>query len=280
MAETAASPQAATVGRLLAAGVEALANSSQSPRLDAELLLADALGCDRAQLVLTHDEVVGDGERARYSALVHRRAACEPVAYLLGHRGFRWIDVIVDSRVLIPRPETELLVEVGLTLAIGSTVIDVGTGSGAIALALAHERPDLTVHGVDVSADAVALARRNAHTLRLDVSFQVGDLLDGVPGPFDAVIANLPYIADTAPLPLDVAGHEPPVALYGGPDGLDVIRRLTGALPGGSWPQMLALEIGETQGEPVATLVAGAGFGDVEVRQDLTGRDRVVVGRR
>jgi release factor glutamine methyltransferase len=279
VAETSAATSP-TVGGLLAAGVGALTETSQSPRLDAELLLADALGCDRAQLVLARDEVVGDGERARYAALVHRRAAHEPVAYLLGHRGFRWIDLAVDSRVLVPRPETELLVEVGLTLAIGATVIDVGTGSGAIALALAQERPDLSVRGVDVSTDAVALARQNAETLNLDVSFQVGDLLDGVPGPFDAVLANLPYIADADPLPRDVADHEPSLALYGGPDGLGVIRRLIAALAGGLWPELVALEIGETQGETVAGLVAGAGFDDVEVRQDLTGRDRVVVGRR
>ncbi len=281
MTETAAlAPPAATVATLLAAGLGALRETSSSPRLDAELLLAEVLGCDRASLVLARDRIVDDRRGARYAALVRRRVAHEPVAYLLGRRGFRWIDLTVDSRVLVPRPETELLVEVGLTVAVGSSVLDVGTGSGAIALALADERPDIVVHGVDVSPEAVALARLNAERLGLDVSFTVSDLLDDAPAGCDAVLANLPYIADTARLPPDVADHEPPLALFGGPDGLDVIRRLIHSLAGGSGPGLLALEIGETQGEAVSALVTGAGFADVEVRCDLSGRDRVVVGRR
>jgi release factor glutamine methyltransferase len=270
----------ATVGSLLAFGTDRLREVSPSARLDAELLLARALGVDRARLVIDRDVVVDGPERARFESLVRRRGESEPVAYLLGQRGFRRLDLDVDSRVLVPRPETELLVEVALGLPAGASVLDVGTGSGAIALAVASERPDLVVRGVDVSRDAIAVASRNASRLGLSVGFSVGDLLDGVAGPVDAVLANLPYVADGAALPADVAEFEPALALYGGTDGLDVIRRLVAAVGVTSWPRLLALEIGESQGAAVASLVRDAGFGDVSVRRDLAGLDRVVVGSR
>lgn len=272
-----------SVGAALADAAETLSDASDTARLDAELLLGAALDptrpVARARLVLDRDRPVPADARLRFEALVARRTAGEPVAYLLGRQAFRWLDVAVDPRVLIPRPETELLVEAGLSLPQGASVLDVGTGSGAVALALAHERPDLRVSGVDCSADAVAVARGNAERLGLDVSFRVADLLNGAP-PVDAVLANLPYIADADPLPVDVADFEPARALYGGPDGLDVIRRLSALVADASWPALLALEIGAAQGPAVAQLVRGAGFGAVTVRPDLAGRDRVVVGRR
>jgi release factor glutamine methyltransferase len=268
----------ATVGSLIASGTDRLREVSETARLDAELLLASVLGVDRARLVIDRDAVVDGSQRDRFGALVARRSAAEPVAYLLGRRGFRRLELDVDARVLVPRPETELLVEVGLSLPHGASVLDVGTGSGAVALALAAERPDLEVGGVDVSPDALAVARANAARLGLSVRFDEGDLLRGA-APVDAVLANLPYIAPEAPLPADVADFEPALALYGGADGLEVIERLVGMVPV-QWPSLLALEIGESQGAAVSALVRGAGFGDVSVLPDLTGRDRVVVGRR
>jgi release factor glutamine methyltransferase len=211
---------------------------------------------------------------ARFSALVARRAASEPIAYILGRRAFRRLELAVDPRVLIPRPETELLVEVGLALPAGASVLDVGTGSGAVALALKDERPDLRVIGVDSSADAVAVARGNAARLGLEVRVFVGDLLSGV-GRVNAVLANLPYVRDDASLPPDVARFEPADALFGGPDGLDVIRRLLRQ----ATSDLLALEVAPEQAASVAALVGEAGYAEVEVLRDLAGRERVVVGR-
>jgi release factor glutamine methyltransferase len=268
-----------TIGEVLATAATALTPASSSPRLDAEVLLAHVLAVDRAQLVLNRNLPLDGHSHGRFDRLARRRLRGEPVAYLTGRRGFRFLELDVDSRVLIPRPETEGLVEVGLALPTGASVLDVGAGSGAVGLALKHERADLRVSGVDISAEAVAVAERNAMNLSLDVSFRVGDLLENA-ARCDAVLANLPYVERDAELPVDVAGFEPPLALFGGSDGLEVIRRLVGEVAGMSWPGLLALEIGETQGRAVAELVAGAGFHDVEVRRDLTGRDRVVVGRR
>jgi release factor glutamine methyltransferase len=247
-------------------------------RLDAELLMAHLRGGDRARLILDA-HVRADGDlRTRYLALVARRAGHEPIAYITAKQGFRHLELAVDPRVLIPRPETELLVEVGLGLPAGTRVVDVGTGSGAIALALKQERPDLEVTGLERSAGALALARHNAARLRLDVAFAVSDLLDD--GDYQAVLANLPYIADAEPLPRSVAAFEPAGALYGGPDGLAVIRALCDQLAERPAVVTVALEIGASQGAAVAGLLAAAGFGAVEVRPDLAGLDRVVIGRR
>lgn len=247
-------------------------------RLDSELLLASVLGVTREELYLRppgSSQLAGE-DAARYEALLARRAAGEPVAYLLGCKGFRWIELDVDPRVLIPRPETELLVEVGLGLPRGARVADVGTGSGAIALALADERPDLRITGIDVSADALVVARANGARLGLSVDFVQGDLLVG--GPYDAVLANLPYVCDGEELPLDVAGFEPPGALYGGPDGLDVIRRLVSVAADAAVP-FIALEVGFGQADAVAEQLRGAGWASVSRVRDLAGIERVVVGR-
>ncbi len=252
--------------RLAAAGCE-------TPRLDAELLVAFALGVDRARLVLDPSlDVPVDV----IEALIARRAAREPVAYIVGTRDFRRLTVQVDPRVLIPRPETELLVEVGLTLGSGASVADVGCGSGAVALALKDERPDLVVTGVDVSLDALAVARGNGLRLGLDVRWVEADLLDG--SDYDAVLANLPYVVDGFPLPPEIARYEPTAALFGGgADGLDLVRRLVGASGG---VDLIGLEVGFDQADAAAALVAAAGYRSVEVRRDLAGVERVVVGRR
>jgi release factor glutamine methyltransferase len=212
----------------------------------------------------------------RFDALVARRAAREPIAYILARRDFRRLTLQVDRRVLIPRPETELLVEVGLSLPPGARVLDVGTGSGAVALALKHERPDLHVRGTDASPDAVEVARGNARRLGLDVGFGPADLLDGQPA--DAVLANLPYVPLGAPLEPEITRYEPPGALYAGPDGLDLIRRLVALVDPGA-VGVLAVEIGPEQAGEVARLIGEAGFAGVEVLADLAGLDRVLVGR-
>jgi release factor glutamine methyltransferase len=200
------------------------------------------------------------------------------VAYILGRRDFRRLTLAVDRRVLIPRPETELLVEVGLSLAPGASVVDVGTGSGAVALALADERADLVVRGLDVDPDALDVARHNGRRLGLPVSFGCADLLDG--GVYDAVLANLPYVRDGAPLEPEIAVHEPAGALFAGADGLDVVRRLVAAVGLGPPPlPLLALEIDPGQAVAVAELMRVVGFQSVGVLQDLAGLDRVVVGR-
>jgi len=257
---------------LRAAGVE-------TPRLDAEVLLAHALGVDRARLVIEPDRPVeGPAVRTFQDAVRRRGVGREPVAYITGVRGFRRLDLHVDARVLIPRPETEALVEAALELPAGARVADVGTGSGAVALALKDERPDLDVVATDTSADALAVARANAARLGLEVAFVQGDLLDGA-GDVDAVVSNPPYVADRAPLPPEIARHEPAVALYAGPEGLHVIRRLA-EQAGASTARFVALEVGLGQAADVAEVLRGAGFARTETRRDLAGIERVVVGRR
>ena len=265
-----------SVSRALSDATAALAAAGcDTARLDAELLLGYVLGVGRERLVVDAFQELDAADFDRFEALVARREAREPVAYILGRKAFRRIALTIDHRVLIPRPETELLVEVALSLPRGSRVVDVGTGSGPVALALKEERPDLSVLGVDVSDDAVAVARDNARRLGLDVEFVRADLLDGVPGPFDAVLANLPYVAEGSALPPEIELYEPSLALFGGPDGMDLTRRLLTMVDG---VPLVAFEV--SLAEAVASLVSRAGFPSVEILRDLAGHERVVVGRR
>jgi release factor glutamine methyltransferase len=248
---------------LTAAGVE-------TPRLDAELLLAAALNVNRAALIADPGRGV---EPEPFREYVGRRTRREPVAYILGRKGFRRLELAVDPRVLIPRPETEHVVEAALTLPRGARVVDVGTGSGAIALALADERPDLRVVATEVSPAALAVARANAARLGLAVEFVEGDLLDGVSGPIDAVVSNPPYVRAGEQLAPELS-YEPREALYAGSDGLEVLRRLTAAVRD---VPFVAFEVGQGQAADVAALLPGH---EIEIVPDLAGIERVVVGRR
>ena len=272
-------PALASVRAELRRGVELLTEAGcDTPRIDAELLLAAALSVDRAGLYLRSEAVVSADFAGLYGVLLERRAAREPIAYILGEKGFRRLTLAVDARVLIPRPETELLVEVGLSLPSGACVADVGTGSGAVALALKDERHDLCVIGIDVSDGALAVARANGARLGIDVSWVCSDLLDT--GEYDAVLANLPYVCDGEELMPDVAMYEPAGALFGGGDGLSPIRRLIDQLRLRSHVRLVALEVGEGQAGAVSGLVRSAGFEHVQRLRDLAGIERVVAGRR
>jgi release factor glutamine methyltransferase len=268
----------------------------ESPRLDAELLLADALGVGRERLLIAcppsamGDTREGDrdlsvsGPAVRvFQDHVRRRAALrEPVAYILRRRHFRRLELAVDRRALIPRPETELLVEVGLELPHGARVLDVGTGSGAVALALKDERPDLHVTGSDASEQALALARENGERLGLDVRWLHSDLLDRVDDELDALLANPPYVCDgeRTTLSPEITRHEPASALFAGADGLDVVRRLVEQAGSRRRVRLLALEIGLGQADAVAELMRAAGFAAVRRERDLAGIERVIVGER
>jgi len=279
---------AGTVREALSAATDALAAAGvDTPRLDAEVLLAEATGMSRASLQANGDEGVKAGDARTFGEMVRRRVRREPVAYVVGHKGFRKIELAVDPRVLIPRPETELLVEVALE-ARPATVLDVGTGSGAIALAIADELQSVRATGVDVSPGAIEIAQANAARLGLSdrVNFAVvAPYMDDIhkerqlPGEWDFVVANLPYVteAEYATLAPEITRYEPREALVGGPDGLEVIRDLLSSLP---HCRQLALEVGHTQARDVERLVQRAGFHTTERRPDLAGVERVVVGRR
>jgi release factor glutamine methyltransferase len=255
----------------LGAALDALtAAGCDTPRLDAEVLIADALAVDRGALVADPDMAVPGSAARLIGERVRRRVAREPVAYILGRRGFRRIELQVDRRVLIPRPETELLVEVALELPSGASVHDVGTGSGAVALAILDERPDLVVSASDVSAAAVEVARLNAARLALPLDVVVAR---GLPkGKEGMVLANLPYVREDewSALQPEIVRFEPREALVSGVDGLEAIRELVSGVAAGT---RLALEHAPAQAEPVRTLLA-----DAETRRDLAGRERVTVG--
>ncbi len=251
----------------------------ESPRLDAELLLAAAVGVSRAEVVAGPEREIEPDAARRFADFARRRRAREPVAYILGRQAFRRLELAVDPRVLIPRPETEHVVEAVLDLPAGARVCDVGTGSGAIALALADERPDLTTVATDLSEGALAVARANAARLGLAVEFVQGDLLAAVRGPVDAVVSNPPYVEDGAELAPEIVRYEPALALRAGPDGLDVLRRVVPDIAA-SGAAHAALEVGAGQAAAVAELLRGVGYAQVDTVRDLAGIERVVVARR
>lgn len=273
------------LGEALMAAQARIAAISDSPRLDAELLFGHVSGLGRAQVYTRLNEAVDARELDRFEALAARRARGEPVAYLTGRRGFWNLDLRVSPAVLVPRPETELLVEWGLTLLAGRTgprIADLGTGSGAIALALAGERPDARVEATDAAADALAVARANAQALGLEqVRFTQGHWLEALaPHAYDLLVSNPPYIAHGDPH-LEALRFEPLAALTDGADGLNPLREIIGGarahLLSGGW---LLVEHGYDQGTAVRELFRHAGFVDVATRRDYGGQERATAGRR
>lgn len=253
-----------------------------APRGDAYVLLAHALGIP-CETLLSNPGIVAPGAAAkRFEESVKRRATREPTAYITECCTFRALRLAVDERVLIPYLETELVVDAGVQLPRGARVVDVGTGCGAVALALKSERPDLDVAATDISSSALEVAKANGARLDLPVSWQQADLLEGVPDTFDAVLANLPYYPSEPALPLapELADHEPALAVFTDSDELALIRSLLAQLANRPRVATVVLEIGVGQGDAVAELLVGAGFRSVQRNTDLTGAERGVVGRR
>lgn len=287
MAEDARHPEAWTIQRLLDWTQSHFAKHGiDSARLDAELLLASALGVDRVYLYTHFDKPLDPEERGPFREYVRRRGAREPVSQILGRREFYGRAFRVTADVLTPRPETEHLVDAVLEWSKGqpvSRVLDLCTGSGAIAVSIAAEMPETQVVATDISEPALAVARSNVEALGVGakVDLRLGSLFEPVAGErFAIVVCNPPYVAagERDALPPEVREHEPDVALFGGPDGLEVIRPLCSQAlahlrPGG----LLALEIGWRQGETVQKLLAEAGFQTIELRPDLQGHPRVVL---
>ena len=278
------------VPRLLAWAAGRLEESGVAkPRLNAEQLLAYCTGRSRVQLYAYPEEPVSGEEAEAFAAAVRRRAAREPLQYITGVRGFRYLELAVDRRALIPRPETEMLAERAVELARAvrghAVAVDVGTGSGCIALSLARECPAAVVHATDICGQALELARHNAARLGLDgaVVFHRGDLLRPLParlaGRCDLVVSNPPYVreGDFHRLPPEVKGHEPYRSLVAGPDGTEVHLRLMQQAPRwlskGGW---LLMEGGEDQMEGLARAAGRLGYADVDIRPDLNGLPRVV----
>jgi len=291
----------------LAEAATALENAGiEESRLDAEILLTHALGITRAQLHAHPQSQLSSAELARYRQLIERRARREPVAYIVGHKEFYGLDLLVDDRVLIPRPETELLVEKAIEISQQQSVVagvckpcgvvaDIGTGSGAIAVSLAVHLPQALrplakrrsgqalVYATDASSGALEVATRNCrrHCVEDRVHLLQGHLLEPLPEPVDLIAANLPYVstAELAQLPPEISRYEPREALDGGPDGLDCIRRLLAQADGHLKPGgVIMLEIGATQGSAVLALTRRHfPAARVEIVRDYAGLDRVVM---
>jgi len=275
---------------ILAEAAQLLQPRSDTPRLDAELLLAHALGVSRAALLARLADPVESPEAIeRFDRAIRRRQAGEPVAYILENAGFYGLTLRVRPPVLVPRPETELLVSAALDYLEGHRsetprVLDLCTGSGCVPLAIKHHLPQCACAGVDISPAAIALARENAKCLDLDITLLTGDLFE-TPGlrdlaPFDVITANPPYVALTEwdSLPLDIRLYEDPGALLGGPDGLDLIRRILRNAP--AWLRragLLALELGEGQFPTVRTLAETEGFSGIRAIRDLAGTERIFI---
>jgi release factor glutamine methyltransferase len=282
-------PTTWTIGAVLKwAADDFRAKGLESPRVEAELLLAVALGCSRIALITDGARPLEPSELARFKGMVVRRRRREPVAYILGRREFYGRSFKVDARVLVPRPDTEILVEIALRETrdrdLFVRALDLCTGSGCVAITLAKERPTSSFVAVDVSADALAVAQENA--LRIgayNVTFALGSLFEPVQGArFDLITANPPYVttAEIETLDADVREHEPRLALDGGADGLDLVRAIVEAAPAHLNPGgVLAMEIGADQGPATAALYEARGFTGVRVEKDYGRRDRVVVGR-
>jgi release factor glutamine methyltransferase len=272
-----------TLAETLRLGVRTLAQRSGSPELDAEVLLSAVLGISRSALIVQSGEVIAGEALEAYRNLLDRRAHGEPVAYLTGRREFWSLPLKITPSVLVPRHETELLVELALRVLPKSEprrVLDLGTGSGAVALAIASERPRAQITGIDVSPAALGVARDNSRSLSLaNVDWRLGSWFDAVPGErFDVIVANPPYVADGDPA-LPALAAEPALALLGGPHGLDALAAIipdaARHLEPGGW---LLLEHGSTQSAEVARLLDHQGFREVRSQTDYAGLPRVTLG--
>jgi release factor glutamine methyltransferase len=272
-----------TVGEVLRRATEYLAGKGvESPRLDAEHMLGKALGLSRVELYMHHDRPLEDAERDEFRALVRRRGEREPLAYVLGEWGFRRLTLKTDRRALVPRPETEVVVERCLALLNGGTpkVLDVGTGTGAIALAIADEHPSARVTALEVSPDALALARENAALTGLSVEFVEGDLTGGLgESEYDLVVSNPPYVMqeEFATLQPEVRDWEPRLATVGGEHTALIAQHALEALHQGGH---VVLEVADTRAAEAAELLELLGYDNVVVTEDLAGRDRIVEGKR
>jgi release factor glutamine methyltransferase len=272
-----------TLGEVLKLSTEFLADRGVgSPRLDTELILAHILGLARLDLYLEHDRQLTEAELDGCRALVERRGRREPLAYVLGEWGFRRLTLRCDARALVPRPETEMLVERALALLDGverPDVLDVGTGTGAVALSLVQELPGVRATALDISPGALALARENAEEARLEVELVEGDFRAGLPnGPYDLVVSNPPYVRpdEIETLEPEVREWEPREALVSEVGPADVAQVAAPALkPGGA----LALEVGDGQAPAVAAALEALGYRGVTITVDLNGRERIVEGR-
>lgn len=289
MASAASQPRVWTIESVLRwAADDFRARGIETPRLDADLLLAHALSTTRIQLVVDAKRPLDADELARFRELVKRRRLREPVAYILGSREFYGRAFRVDARVLVPRPDTETLVEVALDrtreIALAMRALDLCTGSGCVAISLARERPTSQVLGTDISLDALAVARDNA--LRLgayNLAFSAGDLFESIDpnARFDVVTANPPYVVSNEidSLQPEVCCHEPRLALDGGEDGMAILRRIVAGAPAHLTPAgVLAVEVGAGSAPAVAQLFAQAGFEQIAVVRDYARIERVVSG--
>lgn len=273
-----------TIAEALLWGKERLSLHSTTPRLDAEVMLTHILGIDRAAMLARFDQVLNTANEDTYRILVARREQGEPIAYITGHKEFYGLDLIVTKDVLVPRPETESVVDVCLAALPKNEparFADIGTGSGAILVAVTVNRPNLRAYGTEISAAACAVAQQNCERYGIANSVQlfVGNLLDPIPEPLDVIAANLPYVSPGEAEP-DVATWEPQVAVFGGDeDGAATIKQFLKQapnyiIPGGT----IVMEVAYSQGKSVSALAQGAfPTADIEVQKDLAGYDRIII---
>jgi release factor glutamine methyltransferase len=272
-----------TIAETLKSAAQTLSCHSESPRLDAELLLGKVMGFSRPALIAHGEDIVAQEAARAYEELISRRLKGAPVAYLTGCAEFWSLPLAVTPAVLVPRPETEMLVEQALQLKSADercSVLDLGTGSGAIALSIATERPHWNITGVDLSPEALKIAAQNSHDLEITrVRWRLGDWFKSVSGErFDLIVANPPYIGSADPALVRLAA-EPAMALTPGPSGLEALSAIIADAPqhlsAGGW---LLLEHGSTQAQDVASLLGRRGFQLIRTVQDLAGRARVTLG--
>ncbi len=272
-----------------------LASVTETARLEAEVLLADVLRIERTKLIALYPEYLNEAQHVKYRSVMRRRLSGEPLAYIIGKKEFMGLTLAIDNRALIPRPETETLVEYLIARVHGGTcksdlILDIGTGCGCIAVSLAYYIPRASIFATDISPAAVALARKNAdqHHVSQRITFSVGDCLAAVPQSFrgtcDIIVSNPPYIADGDYFELarSIRDFEPATALRGGPDGLNMVRQLaTDAADYLNRDGVLALEIGDTQADEAAEILKRTrAFASIEIIPDLGQRPRVIIGQK